>query len=112
MAVRKSRRLRRNLRKSRRYRNKSRYYRGGGPPERVFDVKPHINKIFKSFAEQGGDLVTILDTYITQNVKNGEDQYKLSQAVIGEVNKLEELPNRNDIIAQISPKYPNPNPNE
>jgi hypothetical protein len=33
MAFRKSRRLRRNLRKSRKNRNRSRHYRGGGPKE-------------------------------------------------------------------------------
>ena len=104
MAFRKSRRLRRNLRKSRKNRN----YRRGG--ERVFDATQHVTAIFTTLAS-GGDLVNILDTYIKQKVTNGEDQYKLSRAVIGEVNKLteEELPDRARIIAEISSKYKDPN---
>ena len=81
---------------------------GGG--ERVFNATPHVNAIFTTLAS-GGDLVDILDTYITQKVTNGEDQYKLSRAVIGEVNKIpeEELPDRARIIAEISSKYKDPN---
>jgi hypothetical protein len=89
MTFRKSKRVRRNLRKSRK--NRNRYYRVGG---RVFDTEPHLKTIFDT-----------LDN-------NGEDRYKLSRAVISRVIKSTDanLSNRAaDIIKQISLKYTDPN---
>jgi len=98
MAVRKSRRLRRNLRKSRRNRNRNRYYRGGEPYDSS-TATPAQQKLMNMFLypEASGMYDRLTDSNITpverqevideyMKIKPLQQRYKVLNAVMDVVN--------------------------
>ena len=100
MAFRKSRRLRRNLRKSRK--NRNRYYRGGGPVEAAQGLVKANNLTDPGFGELA--INQIKATYFIKNINDLNDPNINSQHTMT-TNVISSIPKTNTVSRELLRKH-------